>query len=360
MAPTASPPKESAGSVVLVQLQLCDSHGKELSVQTYTFGVTDQKPADGLAALLVPSVSPEGRRNLALSPGAKAAASSVIAGHAIHQVAHLNNGWYGNEASWIEGKSPAWAQIDLGAIHTISRVCVGNDHALKFKDRGIKSCGILAAVEYGEDSGALAWRIVATYRGEPLQRGKTFDFEPVQARWVRIDITDGPGARIDEIEVYEAAPLSADKVAAAQAAAVRGPPPSTPAQTSPPGSMCALLTAPAADLKLSLGAGTNYGFGSSSAQRYRAKVENIGKVPALFIKLDTDATDARQCHVADSGFTLLPGEAREVEVFLLKDGIAANQASPTRLRAKAWNSSEVSRPLGIANTPRQGGSLGPR
>lgn len=354
-------PKESAGSVVLVQLQLCDSKGKELSVQTYTFGVTGQNAAEGLAALQVPAMSAEGRRNLALLPGAKAAASSVLPGFAIHQVAHLNDGWYGNEASWIEGNRPSWAEIDLGTVHTISRVCVGNDHTLRYKEnRGITHCRILAAVDYREDAGAPIWRTVAIYQGEPLQGGKAFDFEPIKARWVRIDIADGPGARIDEIEVYEADPLPANKVAEAKTLVVRGPPPPSPAQASPSGSLRALLTAPDADLKLSLGAGAKSEFGSSSAQRYRAKVENIGKVPALFVKLDTDATDARQCHVADSGFTLLPGEAREVDVFLLKDGAAANEAGPTRLRVKAWNSTEVFQSLGIVSALPAAGADAPR
>jgi hypothetical protein len=45
---------------------------------------------------------PDGGGNLALaSAGAKAAASSCLPGYAIHQVAHLNDGRYGNSHSWI-------------------------------------------------------------------------------------------------------------------------------------------------------------------------------------------------------------------------------------------------------------------
>ena len=45
---------------------------------------------------------PEGGANLALAgAGAKASASSCLPGYAIHQVAHLNDGLYGNSHSWI-------------------------------------------------------------------------------------------------------------------------------------------------------------------------------------------------------------------------------------------------------------------
>ena len=104
-----SVPKQSAGSVVLVQLLLRDAQGKELSAKTYTFGVTGQDQADAPSPLQVPAVSSDRRRNLALLPGARAAASSVITGFPIHQIAHLNNGWYGNESSWIAGEDPSWA-----------------------------------------------------------------------------------------------------------------------------------------------------------------------------------------------------------------------------------------------------------
>ncbi len=338
-------PKESAGSVVLVQLQLRDSEGKELSTQTYTFGVVSENPAEASAALQVPAVSPDGRRNLALLAGTKAAASSVIPGYAIHQVAHLNDGWYGNEASWIEGERPSWAQIDLAAAYSISRVCVGNDHTRRFTDRGATEFRVLAALDYAEDSRSPTWQTVATFKGEPLQGTKTFDFEPVRARWIRIDITQGAGTRMDEIEVYEALPLPTNQVAAAQAAAVRGPMPVTPEQAVPRGCLRPLLTAPAAELELSVSPGTEPDRSGSFARTCRATVRNRGKVPALFVKLDTDSADTMRCHVADSFFTLLAGGTREVDVSLFHQRQPEDRAHPVRLRARAWNSAEVSVPL---------------
>ena len=69
--------------------------------------------------------------NLALaSTGAKATASSLLPGYAIHQVAHLNDGKLGNENSWISSmKGTGWAQIELSAEQTISRVVWSRDGA---------------------------------------------------------------------------------------------------------------------------------------------------------------------------------------------------------------------------------------
>jgi hypothetical protein len=335
-------PEESAGSAVLVQLQLRDANGKQLSVQTYTFGVVSPDPAAVRAALQVPAVSPEGRRNLALLPDTQAAASSVLPGYAIHQVAHLNDGWYGNNASWIEGGRPSWAEIDLGRLHTISRVRVGNDHTQRFKDRGATELRILAATVHAEDSTEPAWQTVASYKGDPLQGTRTLDFEPVQARWIRIAIAAGAGARLDEIEIYEAEPLPANEVASAQAAAVRGPMPVTLTEAVPRGCLRPLLTAPATELELSIRPGTDANLNSSSARVHRVTVRNQGNVPALFVQIDFNLTGAAamQYHVADNGFTVLAGDSRELDVMEFLSEPRHNDF--IRLRAKAWNSRETS------------------
>ena len=87
-------------------------------------------------------------------PTAKANASSVYdAGKLpIHQIAHLNDGWYGNDASWIAGKMPAWAEIDLGAEHEIYEIRLSNDRLGQFGDRGTTDLQILAATKYDADS----------------------------------------------------------------------------------------------------------------------------------------------------------------------------------------------------------------
>lgn len=157
----------------------------------------------------VPASDSHGIRNLALLPGAKARASSCLPGYAIHQIAHLNDGWYGNSASWISGGDPSWAEIDLGAVYRINRMRLGSEHSPWYRDRAPVHVRVLAATEYAEDSHAPQWQTVAENKGGPIATTRDFGFAPREARWVRVEIlssTSGGNARIDEIEVYEAAP----------------------------------------------------------------------------------------------------------------------------------------------------------
>ena len=79
----------------------------------------------------------EGTNNLALaSCGAKAHASSVLAGYAIHAVAHLNDGLFGNNHSWIAaGAGEEWVEIELPVPATVARVAFSRDRTGKFTDR---------------------------------------------------------------------------------------------------------------------------------------------------------------------------------------------------------------------------------
>ena len=73
--------------------------------------------------------APEGKQNLALGKdGAKASASSCLAGYAIHQVAHLNDGRYGNACSWIAATGgEEWAQIELPQAAEVAKVVFSRD-----------------------------------------------------------------------------------------------------------------------------------------------------------------------------------------------------------------------------------------
>ncbi len=151
----------------------------------------------------------DSRRNLALLPEARAGASSVFAdgGVSYHQIAHLNDGIYGNASSWIAGAMPAWVEVDLGAAHRISEVSLSNDQTQQYSDRAATSFRILVATEYDADGRASSWHEVARYKqyGAPLGRQMNFAFEPVEARWVRVELLEPLGelVRIDEIEIYE-------------------------------------------------------------------------------------------------------------------------------------------------------------
>ena len=140
-----------------------------------------------------------GFANLALGPKAKAAASSCIPGHDIHQIAHLNDGRLGNSHSWISGGEPSWAELDLGGVYHIYSVVFGSDSSRRYRDRGATAFSILAAAERGK------WQAVYKHAGgAPVLDRTEFRFKPVQARWVRVAIesSNQNAVRIDELEVY--------------------------------------------------------------------------------------------------------------------------------------------------------------
>ncbi len=146
----------------------------------------------------VPRKDKSSYKNLALLPDAVANASSVLSGHSIHQITHLNDGLYNNQNSWISNGEPSWAEIDLGDIYTVSKVVFGSEHAGNYDDRSATEFQILISTDYE------SWDCVYEYCGDPVRRTKSFVFEPTKARWVRINIdksVDG-NVRIDEIEIY--------------------------------------------------------------------------------------------------------------------------------------------------------------
>jgi len=100
---------------------------------------------------------PEGAANLALAAtGAKASASSLLAGYPIHQVAHLNDGRYGNSHSWIAaGTRNEWAQIELPQPRTVAKVVFSRDREGRFADR------IPGAVEVRLSDDGVKWQSVA-------------------------------------------------------------------------------------------------------------------------------------------------------------------------------------------------------
>ena len=102
-------------------------------------------------------------RNLALAQdGAKAAASSLLPGHAIHQIAHLNDGQFGNDWSWISSTpGSGWAQIELPRPALIQRVVWSRDGA---------------AIPRLDD------RVPTRYRIEVSQDGKTWQTVGSEAR----------------------------------------------------------------------------------------------------------------------------------------------------------------------------------
>ena len=143
----------------------------------------------------------------------------------------------------------------------------------------------------------------------------------------------------------EAVPRPTNQLEAAAATAVRGPRPAPPEPAMPRGVLRPLLTAPHTELELAIRPGKESDLGPAGARTHRAVVRNRGPVPALFVALDLGLADPRRYHVTDSGFTLLAGETRELDVLEFPDTPRRQAAPPSRLQAKAWNSAAVSQPL---------------
>jgi hypothetical protein len=112
-----------------------------------------------------PSVAPNAsdveRPNLAAAAsGAKASASSLLSGFAIHQVAHLNDGKVGNSHSWISAEPRGWAQIELTEPQEIARVVWGRDREGQFRDRVAQEYRVSVSLD------GVEWKVVAE-RPEP-------------------------------------------------------------------------------------------------------------------------------------------------------------------------------------------------
>jgi len=163
----------------------------------------------------VPLLTADGRRNLALLPEAKAAASSVIPGYAEkHAIAHLNDGYYNNSASWVSAADPSWVEIDLGSAHQVNEIAFGSEHQPQYRDRAVTQFDVLVATKHAADSAAPTWKKVFTYDGAPVETTTHFRFAPTEARCIRVVINGSvkTSARIDELEIYEAIPAPAGAV----------------------------------------------------------------------------------------------------------------------------------------------------
>jgi hypothetical protein len=98
---------------------------------------------------------PDSTTNLALaSRGAVPRASSALPGYAIHAVAHLNDGLYGNDHSWIAaGAGEEWAEIELPEPALVSRVVFSRDRDQKFTDRQILEAEVRLSGRPGRQRG---------------------------------------------------------------------------------------------------------------------------------------------------------------------------------------------------------------
>jgi hypothetical protein len=153
-------------------------------------------------------------RNVALAAnGARATSSGNYSGDPKHQLAHVNDGQYGNSHSWISSeKGRGWVQIEWPQPQKIDRIVWGRDREEQFKDRLAISYTIEAAMDPAAwENPAGASRPVKV-AGTPPPRAPVHPrlnverFAPVSARRVRFTVLDTTGLEpcLDELEIYTA------------------------------------------------------------------------------------------------------------------------------------------------------------
>jgi mono/diheme cytochrome c family protein len=127
----------------------------------FTVLATRDKTEPCLDELQIYADKTEGNVALA-STGAKATASSLLPGYAVHQIPHLNDGKWGNDWSWIsQTPGTGWAQIELPRPMDVTRVVWSRDagEIPRFDDR----LPIAYRIEVSLDS--KTWQTVSTEAG---------------------------------------------------------------------------------------------------------------------------------------------------------------------------------------------------
>ena len=102
-------------------------------------------------------LTPSGRN---LARGAKPSSSGDYANNAFHKLAHVNDGLYGNEKSWISNQiGGGWVQLELPEVEQVSRVVWSRDRSPKpkYSDRLATKYAIAVSLD------GQTWTTVATH-----------------------------------------------------------------------------------------------------------------------------------------------------------------------------------------------------
>ena len=149
--------------------------------------------------------APDGERNLALAGnGGKATASSCLPGYAIHQVAHLNDGQYGNSHSWIAaGTQKEWAQIELPETTRVAKVVFSRDRNGSFTDRRPGNLEVQISLDgvNWETVARAGWSAPSLPQG-PLQEKDLlrYAFDCENATWQTVDARDPVDRVLEQME----------------------------------------------------------------------------------------------------------------------------------------------------------------
>jgi hypothetical protein len=123
----------------------------------FTIAATSDNNEAGLDELEVWTVG-DSPRNVALrSAGAIASASSEYPRSSLYKIAHLNDGVFGDEWSWVSGdRGKSWVEIALASPARVDRIIWSRDRVGNNRDRIPTDYAIEVAAEPGR------WRVVAS------------------------------------------------------------------------------------------------------------------------------------------------------------------------------------------------------
>lgn len=137
----------------------------------FTVTATSDQSEPGLDELEIYGDDPD--VNLALQ--GKSSASSVIAGYAIHQIKHLNDGKLGNPNSWISAEAGGgWAQIEFADPVKMQKIVWARDRTGTCRDRLASKYRIEVSsdgrewVKVGDESGRAALGVTGTIQRHAL------------------------------------------------------------------------------------------------------------------------------------------------------------------------------------------------
>ncbi len=184
-----------------------------------------------------------------------AVAKNTIAGFAIHKDGHINDGYYGNGASWVSASADAWVKIDLGRVVRVDGIRLGRDRTGAFSDRGTGGFFVALASTDAEGTGVATdddteytkvfEASAAEVASAPAGTTYVVAFTPTLARFVKVQLK-ASGAALDEIEVSGVVVVENDACLTSPCAPTMACADLPGADTSPAGRTCECRTGYAA------------------------------------------------------------------------------------------------------------------
>jgi len=121
-----------------------------------------------------------------------------------HQITHLNNGAFGNSESWLADTVQSWAAVEFENTEYIRKVAFSRDNTVGYTDRVPSDFTIQVSTD-STDGANGAWTTVQTVTGRTDPLLVEYTFSTIEAKWVKIDITDtnsGNEPAIDELQIF--------------------------------------------------------------------------------------------------------------------------------------------------------------